>query len=203
MRIIAGEYGGRVLKTAQGPGYRPAMGKVREALFSMLESRGVVWSGLRVLDLYAGSGSLAFEALSRGASEAWFVEAASGAAECIRSNAQALAIAPERWRVVREDCNKLLARRARAAFDMVFVDPPYGEGRLSPTLRNVVCNGWLADGAIVAVELEARLPLDPERENAALALMADRIYGQTRIVLWTTRGNGQGGLPYTPAPSTP
>ncbi len=73
---------------------------------------------------------------------------------------------------------------------MVFIDPPYGEGQLSPTMRNAVRNGWLADGAIVAVEVEARLPLDPERENAALEPIVDRTYGQTRIVLWTTRENG-------------
>ena len=190
MRIIAGEYGGRVLKTAEGPGYRPAMSRVREALFSMLESRGVVWPGLRVLDLFAGSGSLAFEALSRGAAEAWFVETAPKAAELIRKNAQTLGIAQERWQVVKEDCNKLLARRARTTFDVVFIDPPYGAGQLSPTLRNAVRNGWLADGGIVAVEVEARLPLDPERENAALVPIVDRTYGQTRIVLWTTRENG-------------
>lgn len=69
MRIIAGALGGRNLKTVEGPGYRPATAKVREAIFSMLSSRGVVWSGLRVLDLFAGSGSLSFEALSRGAQE--------------------------------------------------------------------------------------------------------------------------------------
>ena len=65
MRIIAGALGGRNLKTVEGPGYRPATAKVREAIFSMLSSRGVVWSGLRVLDLFAGSGSLSFDALSR------------------------------------------------------------------------------------------------------------------------------------------
>lgn len=190
MRIIAGEYGGRVLKTAEGPGYRPAMSRVREALFSMLESRGVVWPGLRVLDLFAGSGSLAFEALSRGAAEAWFVESSPKAAALIGKNAEALGIARDRWQVVQEDCARVLARRARGSFDVVFIDPPYGEGQLSPALRSAVRNGWLADGALVAAEVEARLPLDPERENEALVPIADRTYGQTRIVVWTTRENG-------------
>ena len=67
MRIIAGEYRGRHIRTGEGPGYRPATGKVRESLFSMLESQGVDWGGTRVADIFAGSGSLGMEALSRGA----------------------------------------------------------------------------------------------------------------------------------------
>lgn len=67
MKIIAGALKGRTLKTVTGPGYRPAMGKVRESLFSLLEARGVVWAESIILDLFAGSGSLAFEAISRGA----------------------------------------------------------------------------------------------------------------------------------------
>ena len=84
MRIIAGALGGRNLKTVEGPGYRPATAKVREAIFSMLSSRGVVWSGLRVLDLFAGSGGIGIEALSRGAGFAVFVEQNPKAAEIIR-----------------------------------------------------------------------------------------------------------------------
>ena len=78
MRIISGRLGGRRIKTVEGEGYRPAMGKTRESLFSMLTSRGVVWEGARVLDLFAGSGSLAFEAVSRGAA-AWPTTSASWA----------------------------------------------------------------------------------------------------------------------------
>ena len=74
MRIISGSCRGRVLQTVTGPGYRPAMGKVRESLFSMLEARGVVWGAVRFLDVFAGSGSLGFEALSRGAVFADFIE---------------------------------------------------------------------------------------------------------------------------------
>lgn len=128
MRIIAGAYGGRLLKTVEGPGYRPAMSRVRESLFSMLSSRGVVWAGSRVLDLFAGSGSLAFEALSRGADEAWFVELNAKAAACIEKNATSLGIEPQRWRVLAEDITKVLGRRAAAPFDVVFIDPPLWRG---------------------------------------------------------------------------
>ena len=84
MLIIAGGLGGRVLKTVEGEGYRPAMGRTREALFSMLTARGLVWREARVLDLFAGSGSLAFEALSRGAPNALLVENAAPAMRCLQ-----------------------------------------------------------------------------------------------------------------------
>ncbi len=76
MRIIAGRWGGRAIRSVSGPGYRPATGKVRGAVFSMLEARGLAWPGARVADLFAGSGSLGLEALSRGAAFALFVESA-------------------------------------------------------------------------------------------------------------------------------
>ena len=84
LRITAGAFKGRVLKTAEGPGYRPATALVREALFSMLEARGCVFSETMALDLFAGSGSLGFEALSRGAKAAWFVENDARAAALIK-----------------------------------------------------------------------------------------------------------------------
>lgn len=114
MRIIAGQYKGRSLKTTTGPGFRPAMGKVREALFSMLEARGVDWPEARVLDLFAGSGSLGFEALSRGAAKVGFVEAASYAVKVIEANAGLLDVERERIAVWREDALKLLSRRPEA-----------------------------------------------------------------------------------------
>ena len=91
MRIISGTLGSRRLLTVEGEGYRPAMGKVRESLFSILSHR-LNWQGLRVLDLYAGSGSLAFEALSRGAAAAWLVELAAPACRCIKANIRNLGL---------------------------------------------------------------------------------------------------------------
>lgn len=187
MRIIAGAYGGRLLKTVEGPGYRPAMSRVRESLFSMLSSRGVVWAGSRVLDLFAGSGSLAFEALSRGADDAWFVELNAKAAACIEKNATSLGIEPQRWRVLAEDITKVLGRRAAAPFDVVFIDPPYGEGRLAPTIRLMMRSRWLAPEGVVVAEVEAGLAFDAETVHDGLEVIADRTYGQTRIVIWTTK----------------
>ncbi len=188
MRIIAGFLGGRTLKTAEGPGYRPAMSRVREALFSMLESRGVAWRSTRCLDLFAGSGSLGFEAVSRGAPEVWFVESGKEAATVLRGNATRLGLWPERAdgvRVAEEECGRFLRSRAAHPFELVFIDPPYGDDVLTPTVRMLLKNGWLAPEGIVTAEVSARAALDAEGMDGRLGVLADRLYGQTRIVLWS------------------
>lgn len=184
MRIISGAYKGRSLKTTTGPGFRPAMGKVREALFSMLEARGADWPGARVLDLFAGSGSLGFEALSRGAAKASFVEIAPYAAKVIEANAELLGVEPERLALWREDALKALARRPDAPYDVIFIDPPYEMDMLGKVLAALVGRGWVAQGGLVNAEVEARRRFDPEEVHPELELLADRAYGQTRVVLW-------------------
>lgn len=185
MRIIAGELRGRNLKTTAGPGYRPAMGKVRQALFSMLEARGIIWPDTRVLDLFAGSGSLGFEALSRGAAYVEFVEASAKAAALIEANAQTFAIDPERYRVRKDEVRPVLAKRCPAPFTVVFIDPPYGKDLLKPSVVSLLRGDWLAEGGILNAEVEDRLVFDPETLNPELTCIADRAYGQTRVVLWT------------------
>lgn len=183
MRIIAGAYKGRELRTVDGPGYRPAMGKVREALFSLLEARGVVWGATRVLDLFAGSGSLGFEAVSRGAPEAVFVEKDAKAAACLSKNAERLGCR-ERCRVLAEDVLRVTARRATQPFGVIFVDPPYGQSLFAPALKNLLRQGWLAEDGFLTAEVEKNLPLKPEAQ-AGLVLDTERMYGQTRILVWT------------------
>lgn len=185
MRIIAGEYRGRQLKTTVGPGYRPAMGKVRGALFSMLESRGVIWAGARVLDLFAGSGSLGFEALSRGAQEVCFVESLPRAAALIRENAEKLGVAPQRIHVLADEVGKVLGKRSLAPYDVIFIDPPYEKNLMSPAIKAILRNGWLKEDGILNAEVEGGLKFDPEKEHPGLQVLADRKYGQTRLVLWS------------------
>ncbi len=123
MRIVAGAYGGRRLTAPRGGRVRPTSDRVREALFSIL---GTV-AGARVLDLFAGSGALGIEALSRGAAEATFVDSAPAAARAVRANLDALGIGAE---VRRADARAFL-RSARAGgrqYDLVFLDPPYRRG---------------------------------------------------------------------------
>lgn len=185
MRIIAGACKGRVLKTITGPGYRPAMSIVRESLFSMLEARGVVWGGVRVLDLFAGSGSLGLEALSRGAQEAFFVEKDAKAAVCLNGNAKTLGV-ENRCRVVADDVVKVLARRPVHPYDIIFVDPPYGQSLLGPSLRNILRYSWLTDDGFLIAEVEKHLPLP---EPKGLILETERLYGQTRIAVWINPDN--------------
>lgn len=184
MRIIAGSYKGRSLKTTTGPGFRPAMGKVREALFSMLEARDVDWPGTRVLDLFAGGGSLGFEALSRGAEAVCFVESAPYAAKVIAANADMLGVEPGRVSVIREDALKALCRPPAARFQVVFIDPPYQLNALGAALNALVKYRWVSTGAVINAEVETRLPCNPETAHPDLELLADRAYGQTRVILW-------------------
>ncbi|MDL2285467.1 16S rRNA (guanine(966)-N(2))-methyltransferase RsmD [Desulfovibrio sp. OttesenSCG-928-F07] len=199
MRIISGEYRGRQLKTTVGPGYRPAMAKVRGALFSMLESRGVIWPETRVLDLFAGSGSLGFEALSRGAKEVAFVESLPRAAALIRENAAKLGVDPARFHVYSEEAGKILGQRPFAPYDVIFIDPPYGKNLMSPSIKALIRNGWMAKNGILNAEIEGTLKFDPEKEHPALEVAVDRKYGQTRLVLWNMKTQE---AQFTPAPLT-
>lgn len=199
MRIIAGEYGGRSIRTVEGPGYRPATAKVRQAVFSMLEARGLCWEGTRVLDLFAGSGSLAIEALSRGAAEAWFMDKNPRAVAALKGSLADLRIAPSRCKVMNVDLLKTLERPAQAPFDLVFVDPPYGLDLLPPAMEKAVRGGWIADGGFVLAEVEAKCDFSG-RIPAQLIPQTDRLYGQTRILLWR---NSIQDSPSIPEPSIP
>lgn len=184
MRIIAGEFKGRQLKTTAGPGYRPAMSKVRQALFSMLEARGVVWPETRVLDVFAGSGSLGLEALSRGAAFACFVEADKKAASLIEENAAKFGLSSDRLRVCRQEARAFLAVRDMAPFDLIFIDPPYHGNFLSSSINAVLRKDWLNKGGMINAEVERRLDIDPVNGFSPLECVTDRTYGQTRVILW-------------------
>lgn len=184
MRIVAGSLGSRRLRTVEGEGYRPAMGKVREALFSILSHR-LHWQGCQVIDLFAGSGSLAFEALSRGADRAWLVELSPKACRCIRDNISDLGL-QDRAFLVQEDVLKLL-RRVKGAdrnvggpFDVVFLDPPYRKHFTQSSLDALCACGWLSPGAFVCVEVEEGLKLTLPEE---LTLVTQRNFGQTNTLI--------------------
>jgi 16S rRNA (guanine966-N2)-methyltransferase len=157
-RIIAGSAGGRRLQTPAGDRTRPTSDRVREALFSAIES----WAGslhdLRFLDLYAGSGAIGLEAWSRGAGAATFVEADRRTADLVRANARSIGC--DVADVVARSVASVLAETARAAYDVVFSDPPYPleEEALATDLALLVEHGWLAEGALVIVERSRRSP---------------------------------------------
>jgi 16S rRNA (guanine966-N2)-methyltransferase len=169
LRIVAGTLGGRRIAAPPGRGTRPTSDRVREALFSILGDRV---HQARVLDLFAGSGALGIEALSRGAAAATFVERSPQALRTLRDNLQALALDA---RVERADAVKWL-RIAADQYDLVFLDPPYDlAGRLGGEL-SAVLPAVLAPGATVVAESDRRRPLD-----LSLPLKDERRYGDTLI----------------------
>jgi 16S rRNA (guanine966-N2)-methyltransferase len=184
MRIIGGQYKGRRILTCEGPGYRPATMKVRESVFSMLMARGVDFSHARVIDMFAGSGSLALECLSRGASTAWFVEKSPKAAALIRRNLTDLKVDKRHFRVVCKDLFNVLSGSPDQPFDLVFIDPPYGRDLLVPALEKAIENGWIAQGALVLAEVENSVEAPQDGPVGDMELLTDREYGQTRILIW-------------------
>jgi 16S rRNA (guanine(966)-N(2))-methyltransferase RsmD len=171
MRVVAGRFGGRTLVAPRGRSTRPTSDRVREALFSILGS--VV--GDRVLDLYAGSGALALEALSRGASEATFVDASAAAVTAIRGNLSALGVEAE---VRRQDALAYLrgAHRDARQYDLVFLDPPYRHASALGRELSTALGPVLAASARVVAESDRRAPLELE-----LPLLDERRYGDTLI----------------------
>ena len=177
MRVIAGTHGGRELIAPKGRATRPTSDRVREALFSILGDVG----GLRVLDLFAGSGALAIEALSRGAAQATLVDSAPPAIAAIRRNLDALNLSGE---VVRQPVSRFLQSASRDArqYDLVFLDPPY---RHASTLGRELTSALtpiLADDARVVAESDRRSPLGLE-----LTLLDERRYGDTLIQIHAAR----------------
>ena len=185
MRLIGGEWGGRDIRTGEGPGYRPAMAKVRKALFSMLDARGVSWPETAVLDLFAGSGSLAFESLSRGAARAMLVESSKAAAEIVWDNAAKLGVEPGRLHVACEAVSRFLGRGAGAkrGYVFVFIDPVYADKVIENTLKLLIKQDWLNNGAIVVAEVEARSRFDVNCAPPELLLDTDIYYVHTMILL--------------------
>jgi 16S rRNA (guanine966-N2)-methyltransferase len=198
MRILAGEFKGHSLPTLEGDGCRPAMAKVREAVFSMLDARGFGMPGARVLDVFAGTGSLGFEALSRGADQVCFLERNRALARRIEENCRRLSLARRRASVLVGDALAVLAKPPAGVYDVAFVDPPYGQDLLAPCLALLAAKGWLASPAAVVAEAEKRLNLNVWPES--FTMEADRAYGQTRICIWSYNIPPQ---PSIQAPSTP
>jgi 16S rRNA (guanine(966)-N(2))-methyltransferase RsmD len=178
MRVIAGRYGGRRLQAPRGADTRPTADRVREALFAVLGERV---QGARVLDLFAGSGALGIEALSRGAAEATFVESSPAALKALRANLDALGASAA---IQRGDVRRFLGAASRAGrqYDLVFLDPPYRlAAALGPELAETL-PAVLAPGATTVSESDRRAPLE-----IGLPLHDERRYGDTLIRIHGSR----------------
>ena len=180
MRIVAGAHRGRALAAPVGDAVRPTADRVREALFSMLQSGrygGDRVRAARVLDACAGSGALGLEALSRGADHCTFLDNAGPAIAAIHANVAALGVG-NRAQVLRADVTR--PPGAPAGCDLIFLDPPYRDGLVPAALAALAAAGWCAPGALVAVEHDARTPVAaPEGFVEAIS----RTYGRTCVTL--------------------
>ncbi len=173
MRIIAGKWRGRPLEAPPGLVTRPTADRVRETLFSMLASRLGSFEDLRVADLFAGSGALGLEALSRGAASATFVENDPKAAAVLRRNAERLGAS------VQVIASSALALPRSDPFDLIFADPPYAPGSGTSVVDTVIREGWLAPGGWMSVETSRNDSLDP----GELTIEAVRDIGRARLTL--------------------
>ncbi len=181
MRIVSGRFGGRALKAPGDARLRPTSDKVRQAVFNILEHRdlasGFAIEGARVVDLFAGTGALGLEALSRGARYCLFIDDAAESRALIRDNVEALGLtgASKIWR---RDASKLGQLDTLAPFDLAFLDPPYRKGLVAPALEGLASGGWLNESALAVVELaeDETIPAVP-----GFAPLDDRIYGDTRV----------------------
>jgi 16S rRNA (guanine966-N2)-methyltransferase len=178
MRIIAGRFGGRKLLSPPDRSIRPTPDRVREALFSILSSaRGGDFSGLRVLDLFAGTGALGLEALSRGAPFAIFVDSGVQARAIIRDHMESFGLGGES-KLLRRDATRLGPVENFIPFDLVFADPPYGQGLGEKALISARDGGWLAPGATIVLEERKGTKIEVPQ---GLELVDQRSFADTSI----------------------
>lgn len=181
MRIVGGKYRGRSIAAPQGRDTRPTSDRAREAVFNILAH--APWSpgleGRRVLDLFAGSGALGFEALSRGAAFALFVETDAGARGALRDNIEALGLFGV-TRIHRRDAADLGHKPAGvgAPFDLVFLDPPYSKGLGEAALAKLESGGWITPNALIVFECGA----DETLETPGFETLDARAYGAAKVL---------------------
>lgn len=179
MRVIAGSARGLHLADFPGREIRPTPDRVREALFSMLNSKRGPLTGCKVLDLFAGSGALGIEALSRGAAHAWFVDHSRQATGIISKNLERARLSDRATLMLADIWQALPGLGKTAPFAVIFADPPYGGGPVAQLLREVWRLGLLAGDGLLCLETAASDPV-PER-SGALQLFDRRRYGFTMI----------------------
>ena len=179
MRIVAGKFKGREIKGPTGGATRPTSDRVRESIFNILAHgiEGFELEDVRVMDLFAGTGALGLEAISRGAKYCCFVEEDAGARGVIRANADACGVIGQ-TRIWKRDAADLGPCAPQSSFGLVFADPPYGKGLGEKAIASVLKGGWLAAGGVVVLEEAARSVV---AEVTGLSLLDAREYGDTQV----------------------
>ncbi|SEK35090.1 16S rRNA (guanine966-N2)-methyltransferase [Sphingomonas palmae] len=181
MRIIAGEWRGRALVAPKGDTTRPTAGRTREALFSMLASRVGSFDGLSVADLFAGSGALGLEALSRGAASCLFVEQDRAALDALRANVTAFAAGS---RATVRAGSVLALGPAPAPLDLVMMDPPYASGAGAVAADKLARLGWIGPATWLTIETGRGEAV----ELAGYTVDAERQYGRARLTILRREG---------------
>jgi 16S rRNA (guanine966-N2)-methyltransferase len=185
MRIVGGRWRGRALKAPPSQAVRPTADRLRESLFNILvHAYANPIEGARVLDLFAGTGALGIEALSRGAAFALFVDDGLESRALLRSNVEALGLGGT-TRIFRRDASKLGPAHPVAPFSLVFADPPYGKGLAEKALASARDGGWLTDGALIVVEEAAAASFQPPEGFEALER---RAHGDSELVFLRFNG---------------
>lgn len=185
MRIVGGKYRGRTLLSPSGASIRPTSDRAREAIFNILSSRlGPGFDGLRVLDLFAGTGAMGFEALSRGAARVVFVDTSAEARGIIRDHIEAFG-AGGVAKLLRRDATDLGPAGAMGPFDVVFLDPPYGKGLGEKALASLAAGGWLAPDATIVLEESADAEL---QLPSGFTIELRRAYGAAAMRLLSYEG---------------
>jgi 16S rRNA (guanine966-N2)-methyltransferase len=182
MRIVAGSFKGRDIHGPTSLATRPTSDRVRESLFNILAHGvdGFSLEGARVMDLFAGTGALGLEALSRGAKFCQFVEESAEARGIIRKNADSCG-AIGQCKIWRRDATDLGACAPQSPFDLVFADPPYNKGLGEKALRSLLAGDWLSAGAVVVLEeVEKAVVADV----TGLTLLDTRVYGDTQVRIY-------------------
>lgn len=181
MRIVGGTLRGRAISGPQHEGLRPTADRVRESLFNILAHgvEGFSLEGARVIDLFAGTGALGLEAISRGAAFCLFVENEAEARALIRTNVEKFGLTGV-TRIFRRDATDLGPAGTMAPFDVAFLDPPYGEGLGERALTSLAEGNWLVPGATIVLEERAGIDL---ALPARFAEVDRRTYGDTQLLI--------------------
>lgn len=180
MRIISGEYGGRRLKAVPGKNTRPTTDKIKESMFNII---GPYFDGGSCLDLFAGSGSLAIEAVSRGMEHAVLIDKAPAAISTIRENI-ATTKEPEKFTVLRSDATKALDKlqQQHQSFDVIFFDPPYAEQKIVSQIERLLAMDLVAKNALIICEVDRNVELP----NSVQTLTSFKVgnYGTTKVMFY-------------------